>query len=202
MPKIVDPVARRAEVIDAAFAVIAEGGIGAATLHQVADRAGINIGSVRHYFSGHAELLEFAMASMIERVSGRLQVHLEALDSADRAERSELALAMLEELLPLDDRRRLEVAVWLEFSTAARTRPQLAELATKSAAGTRRLIGRMLTAMQQDGSLPSDRDLTVETERLCSLIDGLSLNGVLYPRQAPRTRIRAAVSAHLQSLRR
>ncbi|SDS87678.1 TetR/AcrR family transcriptional regulator [Microlunatus soli] len=201
MPKIVDPTARRAEVVDATFAVIAESGFAAATLQQVADRAGINIGSVRHYFSGHGELLEFAMASMIERVSGRLQSHVDAVVTADQAQRAELTVKLLEELLPLDDRRRLEVAVWLEFSIAARTRPQLAELATKSAAGTRRLIGHVLSSMQQRGALRGDADITVETERLCSLIDGLSMGALLHPRTVPRTRVRAVLSAHLRQLR-
>lgn len=203
MPRVVDAAARRAAVTDAAFAVIAEGGIAAATLQRVADRAGLNIGSVRHYFSGHSELISFAMASMIDRVSGRLQEHLDGLaTAATPADRAALTQAMLEELLPLDDRRRIEVAVWLEFSTAARTRPQLAELAGRSAGGTRRLIRQILTAAQRHRGLVDDVDLAVETERLCSLIDGLGMNALLYPRLVTRTRLRATLQRHLRQLTR
>lgn len=200
MPRVVDPVARRAAVTDAAFAVIAEGGIAAATLQNVADRAGINIGSVRHYFTGHGELIEFAMTSMIDRVADRLGEQVAALRAAQPADRTELILGMFEELLPLDDRRRLEVAVWTEFSIAARTRPQLAELATKSASGTRQLIKQVLTALQERNALRSGADVATETERLCSLIDGLAMNALLYPRLVARPRVRAALRDHLGQL--
>lgn len=36
----------------------------------------LNIGSVRHYFGGHDELIGFAMQSMLERVSARLHAHM------------------------------------------------------------------------------------------------------------------------------
>ena len=200
MPKVVDPLRRRAEVTDATFAVIVDGGINAATLQKVADRAGLNIGSVRHYFTDHAELIDFAMASMLERVSNRVQQHADKIESAEPEQRRDLGLAMLEELLPLNAERQLEVTVWLEFSTAARTRPQLADLARKSSQGTRRLIRRMLTAYQRQGAIRDDRDLGVETERLCSLIDGLSMNAVLYPQQLSRARIRKVLREHLCEL--
>ena len=47
------------------------------------------------------------------------------------------ALRLLEELLPLDDIRRAEITVFLEFATAARTDPALDHLAREAAASTR-----------------------------------------------------------------
>ena len=46
------------------------------------------------------------------------------------------ALRLLDELLPLDDTRRAEITVFLEFATAARTDPALDHLAREAAAGT------------------------------------------------------------------
>ena len=54
------------------------------------------------------------------------------------------ALRLLDELLPLDDTRRAEITVFLEFATAARTDPALDHLAREAAAGTRTLVRRVL----------------------------------------------------------
>ncbi|MGH3177968.1 MAG: TetR/AcrR family transcriptional regulator, partial [Streptosporangiaceae bacterium] len=50
MPKVVDHAARRAELVDAAWRVIAEEGLEAATMRRIAEAAGCTTGRVTHYF--------------------------------------------------------------------------------------------------------------------------------------------------------
>ncbi|MFI6321750.1 TetR/AcrR family transcriptional regulator [Nonomuraea sp. NPDC050556] len=187
MPKIVDPEARREEVVEAVFRVVRRDGIEQASLRNVANEAGLAIGSVRHYFDSHTELMVFAMRAMSERVGARLMAHLETLPEDPR----KAAVAMLCELLPLDERRRDEATVWLAFAMAARTRPELQPHAAKVHDDMRRLVGRVLEGAQRLGRLPKDADLELETERLCALIDGLSVEAILQPdRIAPETMTR------------
>jgi AcrR family transcriptional regulator len=198
MPKVVDPSERRREVVDALFRVVVRDGLQRASLRTVAAEAGLNIGSLRHYFATHQELMRFAMNSMIERVAGRLLAAIE--DAGDLAalspqERLELCVHLLGELLPLDEARRVEVTVFLDFAAASRTDPALRDLAARAAVGTRAFVRRLLQQLERPGLR-----LDVETERLSSLVDGLGLNAVLHPELVSGPDCLESVRAHLASL--
>ncbi|WP_091103762.1 TetR/AcrR family transcriptional regulator [Nonomuraea pusilla] len=180
MPKVVDPAERRREVVDALFRVVIRDGLERASLRTVAAEARLNVGSVRHYFATHEELKRFAMRSMIDRVGSRLHARAEAVGDAGtltREERKEVAASLFAELLPLDEARRAEVTVFLDFITAARTDPSLQDLAREAATGARALARRVLTWLE----LPAGVDVELECERLTALLDGLGMNAVLYP---------------------
>lgn len=194
MPKFVDRDERRRQVADAAFRVIAAEGLASVTLQKVATEAGLNIGSLRHYVENYEELLAFAMSSMIDRVAVRLMSLLEDHNQRSAGNPLELAEKLLAELLPLDDDRRLEVTVWLEFSLAARVRPELAKLDRKSAESTRRLVQRVLTGLQGAG------DSTPDMERLMSLVDGLAANCLLHPEIVSPARARQVLRDQLREL--
>ncbi|WP_329467982.1 TetR/AcrR family transcriptional regulator [Streptomyces sp. NBC_01431] len=184
MPKHVDPVARRGHVVDALFRVVVREGLQRTSLRAVADEAQLNIGSLRHYFASQQDLMRFAMQSMLDRVESRLLEHVERigdLGSRPRPEQLQLAAGLLAELLPLDAHRRAEVTVFLDFNTAARTNPAFNDLSRRAAEGTRKLIRRVLTRLDEAGALRPGLDLGIEAERLTALLDGLSLSAVLHP---------------------
>lgn len=198
MPKKVDPEARRDEVVDAVFQVVRRAGFEQASLRNVAEEAGLAIGSVRHYFDGHTDLMVFAMRASLDRVSARLMERVgPLLATEDPGERTEGVERMLAELLPLDERRREEATVWLAFTMASRTRPELRPLAQEAYDGMRRLVRRIVDGIARHRPVG---DPVVETERLCALIDGLTLEGVLHPdRMTPELMLRA-LRRHLQTL--
>jgi len=203
MPKLVDPEERRRVVVDALFRVVVREGLQRASLRTVADEAGLNIGSLRHYFAGQAELMDFAMRSMIDRVSGRLVQRIEdggELRECTAAEQLRFVTGLMEELLPLDDRRRAEVTVFLDFNAAARTNPAFRDRAYKAADGTRKLIRRALALLDDGGALRAGLDLDVESERLASLVDGLCLNAVLHPDVLDAPSCTRVLHAHMHSL--
>ncbi|MGW1891560.1 TetR/AcrR family transcriptional regulator [Streptomyces sp. NPDC002004] len=203
MPKYVDPEARRRDVVDALFRVVVRDGLQRASLRAVADEAALNIGSLRHYFAGQQELMTFAMQSMLDRVGGRLVRRVEEigdLGSHPGPDRLRLAAGLLAELLPLDDDRRAEVTVFLDFNTAARTNPALQELSRQAAEGARGLVRRLLTRLDESGTLGPGRDLGIETERLTALLDGLGLGAVLHPEVVSAQTCLSALRAHLADL--
>jgi AcrR family transcriptional regulator len=203
VPKLVDQNARRLDVVDALFRVVARDGLHRASLRTVADEAGLNIGSVRHYFASQQELMRFAMQAMIDRVSARLLRRIEGLGDVralQHPQRRRHAADLLAELLPLDEQRRAEVTVFIDFITAARTNPAFADLAQQSALGTRTLVRRTVTGLHERGALRADLHIEHETERLTALLDGLALNGVLHPEILSPETIATILREHLDTL--
>jgi len=207
VPKIVDPERRRADVVDALFRVVRRAGLEGASLRNVADEAGLAVGSVRHYFDSHDALLAFALDAMVERVSDRLLARVAVVLPEIEEGRVVGDLArdatadLLGELLPLDDDRRDEAAVWLAFVDAARTRPALRERSAAATAATAGLVRRVLAGADRRGGLRADLDLDLEEQRLSALIDGLTLRSVLHPELVSADTARRALRAHLDSLR-
>ncbi|MCE6994026.1 TetR family transcriptional regulator C-terminal domain-containing protein [Saccharothrix sp. S26] len=194
MPKVVDPEARRREVAEAVFRVVRRHGLDQASLRNVAAEAGLAIGSVRHYFADHDELLRFALEELTDRLERRVLAHVARARSATtRDERVRAVEDLLGELLPLDPDRRDESEIWLAFTTAARTRSTLRPAARRLHEGMRVLVGKVLA----ESGVP---DAGVETERLTSLLDGLAVNGVLHPDLTTPDVMRAVLRRHLASL--
>lgn len=203
MPRKVDADERRRHVVEALFRVAVRDGLARASLRTVADEAGLNIGSLRHYFASQSDLMRFAMRAMLEQVGERVRHGLADLAGqrdAPAAQRIRTAGKLLGELLPLDDVRRAEVTVFLDFAALARTRPDLHDLADEAARGSRTAVRRILAYVT--GLSPRARALDVETERLLSLLDGLGINAVLHPDLVTADDAVRVVDAHLRALAR
>ncbi|MFF4223938.1 TetR/AcrR family transcriptional regulator [Streptomyces sp. L500] len=205
MPKIVDPEARRRAVADAVFRVARRDGLENASLRNVAQEAGLAVGSVRHYFADHSDLMLFAMRELARRVEGRVRDHAERLlatPPADgRGDRAVLVEELLAEFLPLDQARHDEAVLWLAFCTAARVRPELRPSADGIHTGMRELIERVLHEGRSAGGFPEHLDVPTEALRLLALLDGLTLTSVLHPDRLPADDMRRVLRLHLRSLR-
>ena len=75
MPARIDPEKRRREVVEAAFRLVIAHGVEGISLRKVAEESGLNIGSVRHYFDGHQDLLVAAAQEAGDRMGRRLAQH-------------------------------------------------------------------------------------------------------------------------------
>jgi AcrR family transcriptional regulator len=180
VPKIVHAGARRQEVVEAVWRIIAVDGLEKASLREVADEAGLAVGSVRHYFAGSDELLAFSFATVIDSIVARLEAALPGLQDHPRAsaEGRAAVLTLLGELLPLDEQRAVEACVWMAFRNAARIKPFLAAEADRSHREVAAVMGRVITAL-----LPGESQevLVVEAERLLATLDGLCMHALLQP---------------------
>ncbi|MEU7041210.1 TetR/AcrR family transcriptional regulator [Streptomyces varsoviensis] len=201
MPKIVDPEARRQEVAEAVFRVVGRDGLEHASLRNVADEAGLAIGSVRHYFADHAELMIFAMDELSRRTDRRVRAHAdEILDPASRIDRAVGTEELLAELLPLDEARHAEAVLWLAFTSAARTRPELQHRSQEMHDSKRSLMAHVLSEADRLGGLPPGTDIEVESLRLTALLDGLAFQLVLHPGHTTPDAARHVLRRHLRGL--
>lgn len=208
MPKIVDLDQRRQAIADALFDVLREGGLPKVTLAAVADRAGLAIGSVRHFLGTREEMIGFAFDAISDRFRDRVVASAQALRAdlaggrLDAEAKLQATADLLCEFLPLDEARRNEAVVWIEFETAARTDPQLAETSQRATAQTTRLIEVILESIHARAATVSQLDIGLEAARLSALLDGLTVRSVLHPELLAPNVMRQVVIAHLQELRR
>ncbi|MGH8880627.1 MAG: TetR/AcrR family transcriptional regulator [Stackebrandtia sp.] len=203
MPKVVDAGERRELVADALFRIVARDGLHRASVRGVAAEAGLNPGSVRHYFADHADVMAFAMKELANQTAQRILAHAKQLvDPPPGFDRRAFREAIFAEFLPLDEQRELEVVVWLEFSAAARTDPRLREYAAQVHNGERMIIERILRRTYEAGRMHEPIDIPLETERLAALLDGLAMNLVQRPDRLDAATALAVLRRHLDTLLR
>ncbi|GAA1309418.1 MAG: TetR/AcrR family transcriptional regulator [Brachybacterium tyrofermentans] len=201
MPKIVDPEERRRAIVEAVFVVVARDGLARASLRSIAAEARLAIGSVRHYCGSQQEIRELAVEALSTGFEDRFRAHLADLPAvqAGALPRRALAQRALEELLPLDERRRSEMAVSLEFTVAARTDPSVGPQVARLRRGMVMVIARILAGLEQAQALRDGVQVEVEIDRLAALLDGLALRG-LDPEELSPQRARDVLVRHLDDI--
>lgn len=179
------------------FALVAREALRAASVRAVAAEVGWSPGAVRHYFSAQHDLLAFAMAEMDARIAARVM----ALPS--RGEPGEArALAVLEQLLPLDAERRREVAVYVEFVVVGRTDTRLAQVAVAAWRGEQWLVRVALAdalglAVPRDAVTPLPEPAESAVDGLHAVVDGLTLAGAAVPGELGPVAVRSVLAEAL-----
>ena len=167
MPKVVDHEERRRELAEAVWRVILRDGVEGVSVRNVAVEAGWSTGALRHYFAAKEELLAAAAALMEERTRKRLESKHYG-DSPREAVR-----AVICEVLPLDEERREEGALWFAFAARSLVDPRVAEEHYLVFDGMRELCHRVVHQVAEGGWLASGLEPEVETAHLHALVDGL-----------------------------
>lgn len=187
--------------MDAVFRIIAVDGLERASLREVADEAGLAVGSVRHYFASSEELLSYSFATVVDRILLRLSDALAELEALPNGapEYREAVLTLLGEFLPLDEERAVDACVWMAFKNAARIRPFLAAEADRSHRGVAAVVGRLVTALVPDNG-SGQHSLVVEAERLLATIDGLCMHALLQPEWMNAQMCRDVLGRHLEGM--
>jgi AcrR family transcriptional regulator len=201
VPKIVDAGARRQDVVQAVLRIIAVDGLERASLREVADEAGLAVGSVRHYFAGSDELLAFSFGAVVDRIVSRLQRLLPAVDGAvpGSPAHRQAVLTLLGGMLPLDQDSAVEACAWLAFKNAARIRPFLATVADRSHREVAAVVGSVVASLQPD---EPQENLVVEAERLLATLDGLCMHALLQPGWMTAQMCGDVLERHLDGLAR
>ena len=193
-----DAAARRQEIVAAVCRIIATDGLERASLREVADEAGLAVGSVRHYFENSEEMLTFSFAAVVDRIVARLRGAYANVSAAaaGSSEHDAAVLTLLGEFLPLDEERALDACAWLAFKNAARIRPFLAVEADRSHRAVAAIVGQLISRLlQEDGG---DRErLVTEAERLLATLDGLTMHALLQPEWMTLEMCRDVLESHL-----
>lgn len=191
MPKAVDHDQRRADLADAAVAIIQREGVAAVSVRRVAAEAGVSPGAVRHYFPAHSELLAHTLVLMAQAIAGRVDQRM--------VRRPEDVTGMLCEVLPMDDTQTTEFEVWLQLISVSRTDEALRVPLHRLNEG----VGHVCHwAVYQTLPGASAADLQRLSIELRALIDGLGVHLVLGSPGVTPTSARRTVRDWLKRLAR
>ena len=191
------------EIVEAVFRIIAVDGLERASLREVADEAGLAVGSVRHYFAGSEELLAFPLPPSWTGSSARLSGSPAGdggARSRHRPSTTTAVLTLLGEFLPLDEERAVDACVWMAFKNAARIRPFLAAEADRSHREVAAVVGQVITAPRAQTTATGSSRWSVEAERLLATLDGLCMHALLQPAWMTAQMCHDVLDRHLASL--
>lgn len=167
MPKQVDHAERRRHLARAVCRIIAERGLDAVSLRDVASEAGVSMGAVQHYFKTKEDMLVFALEDVNERGAARVADYLAAIPAP--TPRDTLRGVLLQ-MIPADEESTEAVAVGLAFWAKATSSPRLAAHLQEGYEKLRDLIALLLG---QSETTPG-ADVADEAEALFALAEGLS----------------------------
>jgi AcrR family transcriptional regulator len=195
MPKIVDHDQRRREILEATWRVIARQGIEAATIREIAREAGYSNGVLSHYFANKDDILASAHRLAFQRVYERFAAAEDGSLSGIAALRRALY-----EALPLDDERRVEAVLDVSFWSQAMVNESLNAIRRDSILhGRHWWIGMLATAKRQ-GEITTNVDDEVMCDEIQALIDGISVQAVLYPNDMTPERQQVLADAYLERI--
>ncbi len=181
MPKQVDHHQRRADIAEAAVAMIAQHGLEDVKLTQIARAAGCTTGAVTHYFGTKDDVLLAALEHVCQRLFARI-------DEGEIAPGIEALCAVL----PSDAESLAEWKVWLAFWGRAAFVPRLAAVHHDYYA---QIEDMLLTGFGVDAD-----DARLTAAAIIAAIDGVSTRICLEPALWPPARQRALLSRLLLPL--
>jgi AcrR family transcriptional regulator len=195
MARTADHEQRRRQVAEALLRTVAERGLARTTLADVAEEAGVSVGLVQRYFRSKRDLLVFGVEYMYARSEERIRSALDAPPIRDLLFRlGERAL------LPLDEERRLELVVWLDFLPATLTDPDLARLHKRTTADLLDALTGVMAEARRLGELPEDRDPRAEAAAYVAFVDGLTLHHLVTTEEFGAESVLAALASYLDRL--
>lgn len=177
MPRVVNEEERRRSIADVALALIAKDGLESATFRAIARERGLSLGAIQHSFEDQAQLRQCVVSRFIQQVEDRLAAldeHM-AQHSSGRPNQFETVVALLLELLPLDESRRAEARIWEAFAHAAIMDEQIAPSCRRLDNALDRFCVSLVAQMKADSLVDEKLDDCLEGARLHALLDGLTL---------------------------
>jgi TetR/AcrR family transcriptional regulator, transcriptional repressor of bet genes len=170
-----EPEAKRKQaLIEAAQALVAEGGPQAATVRAIADRAGVTAGLIRHYFTSKEDLTRAAYLSlMFGMVDDNAAVLAEIGNEPDLRLAAFVAATLRPPVISGP-----QVGLWAAFIQATRRDPALLEAHEVGYLRYRDQLQELIAALPH----PADAArLRAEAIACNAVIDGLWLEGSILP---------------------
>ncbi len=179
MPIEVDPGQRKREVVEAAHALIREGGLGAVTVRNLAARLGCSTTAITHYFTDKSEIVLASYHHSVTRAKER----------REQASHNGLA-GQLEALLPIGPENRDDWLIYIAFWPGALHDPVLK---AEQRQGNRQLTAFVEKWMAKGNYLPagtSDLERGQIAGRIVATIYGIALQAIFDPDDWPPERQR------------
>ena len=192
MPKIVDHEQRRGEVAEAVLRLVARKGVGAVTLNDVAAESGWSRGVLTHYFDNTGALLEASLRHGMRTIAANLAAAAGAADVRRALAR------VLEEVLPLDERRLAFSRVYVGFMAEAIVSEHLQGYFTFNHAAWRDTIATLVQRGVRHGDFAADVSPPAAADALAALTEGLRMRALFDP-TLTATRQRATLNGWLSA---
>lgn len=157
--------------MEAVLQSLAARGLGAVSVRDVAARASVSPGLIRHHFGSFGALLTEAYRHVVARVDGEIEAAVAAAGADPRARMD----AFLEASFSPAVLDRDLLSAWLGFWGLVRSDPAAAAVHTETFAAYRGRIEALLTALSPEG------DARMGALGLSALLDGLWLELCLDP---------------------
>lgn len=162
------PRPREAELTAVVLRIVAERGLDAVSVREVATAGGVSIGAVQHYFPSKDDMLVAAFEEVVRRVRVRLT------SVAHGASVRRNVSAVLRQLIPLDETRTEEARIYVAFAVRAMHSPPLAALHQAVLDEVRRaLADAIMSAGNHDRASAG-----LAAQALVAATDGLALHAV------------------------
>ncbi|MBE0453142.1 TetR/AcrR family transcriptional regulator [Roseovarius autotrophicus] len=188
---------RRAALIEAALACIAEGGPQAATVRAIALRAGVTQGLIRHYFATKEDLIAAAHDHLMTGLTEASAASLGALPADPRARLEGFVANAVSP--PVVDPRAM--ALWAASMQLVARDPAMREVHERTYRAFRDQLEALIADALQTTGRPAD---PATTRRLAiagnALLDGLWLEASALPEQLPPEEARAIAIDAFESL--
>ena len=166
---------RREDLIAATLDCIAEFGIQGATVRQIATRAGVTGGLIRHYFAGKDQMLQAAYRKvMMGMTEAAIAAAIEGETAKSRLQRFIVANVTP----PVTDPRTL--SLWAAFISHIQIDPSFAAIHRENYLAFLEALETLLLAFfREENREVSKQQCRAQTIALSALVDGLWLEGTL-----------------------
>lgn len=183
--------ARRADLIEATAAVLAEQGLAGTNVRAICAKAGVSPGLLRHYFGGIDDLVAATYQATSDRMDAIFAAAVESAGSDPRVRLTAYLTASFRP--PVTDPELL--GAWTAFWALSRNDVRIADIHAESYAGYRERLGELLTAC---GAADAGRLAIMLTAMVDGLWLELSLDAASFGAEAAVQMIERAVEALLR----
>ncbi len=195
MPRLVDHEERRKSIIETTWRLIADQGIGNASMRDIARECGYAApGVLAHYFPNKDALLRASYELICERTNERIA-------AGTRGRRGLAALRRLcLEIIPAEPLTVIEARVAISFWDRAQTESTLRAVGREALLHWRELVMGFLAEAEHDGECPPLVDPDAIADELLSVMMGLHVTSMLDPNGITGSRQRQLVERVLVRL--
>jgi AcrR family transcriptional regulator len=186
-------IARRRDVAQASFAVIAREGLEGMSMRAIAAEMECSTGVLTHHFRDKAALIKFVLDVMLEELSEQLE-SAEGKDAQGSLEKFILVL------LPNDPETEVRWRVFLAFTAASVNEASLRQDQERRESVLHDWLVRMIEGLKQAERLPSDLDADLEAHFLLCFIDGLGMHTLVAPKLFNRKRQKQLVERYFRTM--
>lgn len=180
--------ARRADLIEATAAVLAQAGLAGTNVRAICAKAGVSPGLLRHYFAGIDDLVAATYQATSDRMDA---IFAAAVADAGADPRARLTAYLTASFRPPVTDPEL-LGAWTAFWALARSDARMAAIHAESYAGYRERLGELLAAC---GAADADRLAIMLTAMVDGLWLELSLDAGSFGAEAAVQMVERAVGA-------